>query len=137
MRFIGMVKSTEHAGPPPKALMDAMAQFCERSIKEGILIETVGLFPSAAGARIRLAGGTLTVTDGPFVEAKELIGGYAVLEVNSRKEALDQTLRFMELHREHWPGWEGETEIRQIFESSNHSTEIEPERTKQHDGLHT
>lgn len=69
-----------------------------------------------AGARVRLASGKLTVIDGPFVETKEVVGGYAVFEVKSKKEAIEQTLRFMELHKEHWPGWEGETEIRQIFE---------------------
>ncbi|MCS6288678.1 MAG: hypothetical protein H8K10_06830 [Nitrospira sp.] len=116
MRFIGMVKSAENAGPPPRALMDAMAKLCEEGIKEGTLIETTGLFPSAAGARIRLVGGKLTVTDGPFMEAKEVVGGYAVLDVKSREEAVEQTLRFMQLHKEHWPSWEGETEIRQIFE---------------------
>ncbi|MGQ0695937.1 MAG: YciI family protein [Nitrospiraceae bacterium] len=116
MRFMTMVKSLENLGPPPKALMDAIAKLSDEGIKEGTLIETGGLFPSSVGARVRLAGGKFTVTDGPFIETSEVIGGYAVVEVESRKEAIEQTMRFMELHKEHWPGWEGETEIRQIFE---------------------
>ena len=119
MRFMTMVKSAENAGPPPKALMDAMAKLGDESFKEGTMIEMAGLFPSTAGARVRLAGGKLTVADGPFIETKEVVGGYAVLRVKSKKEAIEQTLRFMQLHKEHWPEWEGETEIRQIFDNSN------------------
>jgi len=75
--------------------------------------------PSALGARVRLSGGKLTVTDGPFAEAKEVIGGYAVFQVSSKEEAIEQTVRFMELHKKHWPGWEGETEIRQVFDTTD------------------
>jgi len=74
-----------------------------------------GLYPSAAGARVRLTNGKLHVIDGPFTEAKELIGGYAIFEVPSKHEAIVWTQRFMEAHLRHWPGWEGETEIRQIY----------------------
>lgn len=116
MRFMTMVKSSENSGPPPQALMEAIAKLGEENAKAGVMTEMGGLFPSVAGARVRLAGGKLTVIDGPFVETKEIVGGYAVFEVKSKKEAIEQTLRFMELHKEHWPGWEGETEIRQIFE---------------------
>lgn len=116
MRFMMMVKSAENAGPPPKALMEAMAKLAEENARAGVMIEMGGLFPSAAGARVRLASGQLTVTDGPFLETKEVVGGYAVFEVRSKNEAIEQTVRFMQLHKEHWPGWEGETEIRQIFE---------------------
>jgi hypothetical protein len=66
------------------------------------------------GARVRLAGGKLTVTDGPFTEAKEVVGGYAVIEATSRDEAMEATVRFMQLHEEHWPAWEGECEIREL-----------------------
>ncbi len=75
--------------------------------------------PSALGARVRLSGGKLTVTDGPFAEAKEVIGGYAVFQVSSKEEAIEQTVRFMELHKKHSPGWEGETEIRQVFDATD------------------
>lgn len=119
MRFMMMVKSAENAGPPPKALMEAMANLGEENTKAGVIIEMGGLFPSAAGARVRLTCGKLTVVDGPFAESKEVVGGYAVFEVKSKKEAIEHTLRFMQLHKDHWPGWEGETEIRQIFEGSD------------------
>lgn len=116
MRFMTMVKATESSGPPPKALMDAIARLGEEAIKAGVMVETGGLLPSAMGARVRLAGGKVTVIDGPFAEAREVVGGYAVFEVKSKQEAIDWTTRFMGLHGQHWPGWQGETEIRQIFD---------------------
>jgi hypothetical protein len=119
MRFMTMVKSAETSGPPPRALMDAIAKLGEEGAKAGVMVEVGGLLPSAMGARVRVSGGRLTVTDGPFAEAKEVVGGYAVYEVKSRDEAVEWTRRFMELHREHWKGWEGETEIRQIFDASD------------------
>lgn len=75
-----------------------------------------GLLPSAMGARVAVRKGKLSVMDGPFTEAKEVIGGFAVYDVPSKEAAIEWTRRFMELHREHWPGWEGETELRQMFE---------------------
>jgi hypothetical protein len=74
-----------------------------------------GLGPTSQGARVRLAGGRVTVTDGPFAETKEVIGGYAQFELKSKEEAIQSAVRFMELHKKHWPGWQGETEIRQMF----------------------
>jgi hypothetical protein len=115
MRFMTMVKSAEKSGPPPPSLMAAIAKLGEQAAKEGVLVETGGLMPTALGARVRLTGGKLFVTDGPFMETKEVIGGYAVYEVSSKEEAIEHTRRFMQLHIDHWPGWEGETEIRQIF----------------------
>jgi hypothetical protein len=123
MRFLTTVKSPENSGTPPKQLMEAIAKLGEEATKAGVLIETGGLLPSAAGARIRLSGGKLSVTDGPFTEAKEVIGGYAIYEVKSKEEAIESTLRFMQLHKEHWPGWEGESEIRQIFNPSDFAPE--------------
>jgi hypothetical protein len=116
MRFMIMVKSTENAGPPPKGLMDAIARTGEAEMRAGRLVETGGLFPSPMGARVRLTKGALTVTDGPFTEAKEVVGGFAVWNVKSKQEAVDAAVRFMELHKTHWPGWEGEAEVRQMFE---------------------
>jgi hypothetical protein len=119
MRFMTLVKSTESSGPPPQGLMDAIAKLGEESAKAGELVETGGLYPTAAGARVRLSGGKITVTDGPFTEAKEVVGGYAVFELKSKEEAIKQAVRFMEVHKEHWPGWEGETEVRQIFDAAD------------------
>jgi hypothetical protein len=117
MRFMMIVKSAENAGPPPQALMDAIAKLGEEAARAGTLVEMGGLFPTAMGARVRLSRGQLNVTDGPFTEAKEVVGGYAVHEVKSKQEAIDAAVRFMELHKKHWPGWEGETEVRQLFEA--------------------
>jgi hypothetical protein len=117
MRFMTIVRSAENAGPPPPALMDAIAKLGEEAARAGTLVEMGGLFPTAMGARVRLSKGQLTVTDGPFTEAKEVVGGYAVHEVKSKDEAIEAAVRFMELHKKHWPGWEGETEVRQIFEA--------------------
>ena len=115
MKFMTMVKSAEGQGPPPQALMEAIAKLGEEAGRSGVMVTMGGLSPSGMGARVRLSGGKLHVTDGPFTEAKEIIGGYAVYELPSKKEAIEWTLRFMEAHQRHWPGWEGESEIRQIF----------------------
>src|SRR5262245_22941315 len=119
MRFMTMVKSAENAGPPPPALMEAIMKLGQEAMQKGAMIETGGLLPTALGARVRLAGGQLTVTDGPFTEAKEVIGGYAVYEVKSKAEAIEWTTRFMDLHKQHWPGWQGESEIRQVFSAAD------------------
>jgi hypothetical protein len=99
--------------------MDAMDKLAEDATKAGVLVESGGLLQSGAGSRVRVPGGKITVTDGPFTEAKELVGGYAILKVKSKTQAIEETLRFMQLHRQHWPGWEGEAEIRQIFSPSD------------------
>jgi hypothetical protein len=116
MRFMMIVKHAEKQGPPPKQLMDAIAKLAEEEVNAGTMLGSGGLGPTAQGARVRLSGGQLTVTDGPFTEAKEVVGGYAQFELKSKEEAIEGALRFMELHKKHWPGWEGETEIRQMFE---------------------
>jgi len=115
MRFMMMVKHAENSGPPPKELMDAIAKLSEEAAKSGTMVASGGLAPTAMSTRVRVSGGQLTKIDGPFTEAKEVVGGYAVFELKSKEEALEGALRFMELHKKHWPGWEGETEIRQIF----------------------
>ena len=116
MKFMTLVKGAENAGPPPQALIDAIGRLGMEAGKSGVMVDMGGLMPSGVGARVRVAKGKLTITDGPFTEAKEVVGGYAVYSVGSREEAIEWTRRFMEAHREHWPGWEGETELRQIWE---------------------
>jgi hypothetical protein len=115
MKFMTMVRGSEHAGPPPPALMAGIAQLGEEAAAAGVFVEMGGLHPSIAGARIRVEDGQLAVMDGPFTETKEVIGGYAVYDVQSKDEAIAWATRFMELHKQHWPGWEGECEIRQLF----------------------
>jgi hypothetical protein len=111
---MAIVKSAENGRAPAEGFTEAMAKFREESIKEGVLIDGSRLLPSEAGARLRLASGKLTVTDGPFIESKEVVGGYGVYEFKSKRDATYLMTRFMHLLAEHWPGWEGETEIRQL-----------------------
>jgi hypothetical protein len=115
MRFMMIVKHAEKQGPPPKQLMDAIAKAAEEAAKAGTMLGSGGLGPTALGARVRLSGGQVNVTDGPFTEAKEVVGGYAQFELKSKEEAVKSAVAFMELHKKHWPGWEGETEVRQMF----------------------
>jgi hypothetical protein len=115
MRFMMMVKHAENSGLPPKELMDAMASLSEEAVKAGTMLGSGGLAPTAQSTRVRVSNGQLTVTDGPFTETKEVVGGFAQFELKSKEEAIEGAVRFMELHKKHWPGWEGETEIRQIF----------------------
>ena len=116
MRFMSMVKFSEtQLAPPPKAFLEAMDQLIKKSAEAGcVMVEAGGLFPTANGARVRLSGGKVTVMDGPFTEAKEVVGGYAIFDVPSKEAMIECTTRFMELHRKHLPGWEGEAEIRQV-----------------------
>jgi hypothetical protein len=113
MLFLSIIKAADQ-GPPPQALLAAMTQLTEESLKDGSLVQTGGLSASSTGARVRLTGGKLTVTDGPYTEAKEMIGGYAMLELPSQEEAIAAAVRFLQLHTQHWPTWEGECEIRQL-----------------------
>jgi hypothetical protein len=94
--------------------MEAMGRFVEQSFKSGVLKDTAGLKPTSEGFRVRLSKNQLKVTDGPFTESKEVVGGYALVELPSRKEALEMARQFMELHRVHWPGFEGESEVRPL-----------------------
>jgi len=115
MRFMMIVKHAETQGLPPKELMDAIGKLAEQETKAGTMLGSGGLGPTALGARVRLSGGKVIVTDGPFTETNEVVGGYAEFELKSKQEAVESAVRFMELHKKHWPGWEGETEVRQMF----------------------
>jgi len=118
MRYLIFVRHPEsyRSSPPPAALMEAMGKFVERSFKDGTLVDTGGLLPSKDGVRLRLANGKLTVTDGPFSETKEVIGGWAILKADSKEEVLRIATEFMELHRKYWPAFEGEAEVRPMYE---------------------
>jgi hypothetical protein len=117
MRFMMLVKADErHFGPPDPKLLEGINRLTEEVTRTGgALLATGGLLPSAAGAKIRAGRGKLTVTDGPFSETKELIGGYAILRFNSKQEAIENGKRFMQLHLDILgPSYEGELEIRQL-----------------------
>jgi hypothetical protein len=120
MRFLSMVKHTEgKSSPPSKAMMDAVTQFMQEVAKEGcVMVQSGGLFPTSAGARVRLAGGKVTVTDGPFAEAKEVVGGYWMIEVKSRDEAIEWAKRC--------PASENEViEIRQVQEMADFPPDVQ------------
>ena len=114
MRYMMFIKHTEdYRGKTiPPALIEAMGEFVGEYSKQGKFIDGAGLKSTHKGKRVQLRGGKLRVVDGPFTESKELIGGYAIVEVESEQEALDIATRFMELHRVHWPEFEGESELR-------------------------
>ncbi|HET6836586.1 MAG TPA: YciI family protein [Gemmatimonadales bacterium] len=120
MRFMMLVKADEkNSGPPSPELLagiDKLVQDVTRS--GGELLETGGLLPSAMGAKIRAGRGKLTVTDGPFTEGKELVGGYAIFRFASKKQAIEQGKRFMQLHIDVMgSSYQGELEIRQLLDA--------------------
>jgi hypothetical protein len=94
--------------------MEAIMKLGAEAGQAGALLDTAGLLPSAAGARVGLAGGELQFTDGPFTETKELIS-YALYEVRSKAEAVEWTSRFLQLHRDLWPGWSGEADVLKVL----------------------
>jgi hypothetical protein len=117
MKYLSFIRHSEkyRETPPPPALMKAMGEFIARGRTEGTLVDTGGLLPSKDGFRIRLSSDTFTVTDGPFSESKEIIGGWAILQ-GTREQVQRAATEFMELHRKHWPGFECECEVRPMFE---------------------
>lgn len=114
MRYIVFVKSAEGVGTPPEALLESMGKEMGEAFAAGWMVDAGGLYPTAQSTEIRVTGGNLDVTDGPFTEAKEVVGGYSIIEVRSHDEAVAAARRVAELHREHWPEWEGSLEVRRI-----------------------
>ena len=117
MKYLTFIRHPESQRQvtPPAALMEAMGTFVQKSLKDGSLVDTGGLLPSKDGFRVRLANGKISTTDGPFSESKEIIGGWAIINAASKAEALRIATEFMELHRKHWPEFEGESEVRPMF----------------------
>lgn len=114
MRFLSMVRINESAGKQPsEQLMIDMGKLIEEMTQAGVLLDTAGLLPSSAGARVRLSGGKLSVKDGPFTEAKEVVGGYAILQAESKADAIELTKRFLKVHGD---DWDVECEVRQLVE---------------------
>jgi hypothetical protein len=123
MRFLSIVRIDENSGlqPSPKLMAD-MGKLMEELTREGKLIDTAGLMPTAEGTRIRLSGGKLSMVDGPFTEAKEVIGGYALLETASKEEAIEIARRFLKVHGEEW---NVECEVRQLMADGETCRSIE------------
>lgn len=119
MKFMTLVKTSSRSkattGPTPE-LMNGIMQMGMEAMQAGVMVENGGLLPIEFGATVSLADGDVTVTDGPYSEAKEWVGGYAVYNVASKEEAIGWARRFLDLHKQFWPGWEGTVEVRQIMD---------------------
>lgn len=120
MRYLFVVKSNHAAAPSPE-LMEAMHKMARREIAAGRMLDDGGLLPLAMGAQVSVGNGELKVLDGPFIETKEMIGGYAIFDLPGPDEALASAREFMQLHRDFMPGWEGTCEIRGIAGSMTKS----------------
>jgi hypothetical protein len=110
MRFLSIYKSAERSTPPTQEEMATMGKLIEEGMKAGWLLSTEGCLPSALGVRVRRSSGKVSVTDGPFTESKELVGGFAILQANSKQEAIDLARKFLSVVGE------GECELRQLYE---------------------
>jgi hypothetical protein len=116
MKFLCIYKPAKPEGTPPtqKEMME-MGKLVEEGFKSGYLVSTEGCLPTALGARVRRTGDKYKVTDGPFTEAKEVVGGFALIRANSKAEAIELTKNFLKV------AGDGETEIRQIYEEDAHA----------------
>ncbi|MGB9378688.1 MAG: YciI family protein [Mycobacteriales bacterium] len=117
MRFLMLVKldETVPAGAPPPSLFAAIEELGKEATKNGTLVDQGGLMPIAKGSELRLSGGKISVTDGPFTEAKEVIGGYSMFELRSKEEAVEEARRFLQAHVDHWPAAQVTVEVRQLM----------------------
>ena len=115
MKFLSIYKSAERGVPPSQEEMTKMGKLVEDGMKAGFLLATEGCLPSALGARVRISGGKVTVTDGPFTEAKEVVGGFAILRANSKEEAVEMAKNFLQVVGD------GECELRQLYEAGQNT----------------
>ena len=112
MRFLSMIRLDETTGQvPSEQLMTDMGKLIDEMTRKGVLIRTAGLRPTAEGARVRLRHGKLSTVDGPFTETKEVVGGFAILEAGSLREAIELTRQFLKIHGD---TWDIECEVRQL-----------------------
>ncbi len=121
MRFMMLVKANkdfEAGAPPNPELMAAIAKLAEAETARGAMVSAGGLLPSSHGVRVNAKNGKTIVTDGPFAETKELVGGFAIFDFDTKEEAIENGRQFMQLHADILgPSYEGELEIRPMFES--------------------
>jgi hypothetical protein len=112
MRFLSMIRINEKAGQvPSEQLMHDMGKLIDEMTREGVLVRTAGLRPTAEGMRVRLRQGQLSTVDGPFIETKEVVGGFAILEAETMQKAIELTKRFLRVHGDEW---DIECEVRQL-----------------------
>lgn len=119
MRFLSIYKTAERNTPPSQEEMATMGKLIEEGMKKGWLLGTEGCLPSALGARVRRSRGSISVTDGPFTEAKELVGGFAILQANSKAEAVELAREFLKI------AGDGECELRQLYDGQACCAEVE------------
>ncbi|MFJ6573050.1 YciI family protein [Streptomyces sp. NPDC091292] len=115
-RYLSLIRIDENNAPadgPSEALMQRMGELIEEMTKAGVLLDTGGLLPTSDGVRVHWEGGKTSVTDGPFTETKEVIGGYAMLQAKDRAEAVEWTKRFLQVHE---PYWTVTCEVREVVE---------------------
>jgi hypothetical protein len=115
MRFIAVLRASEMAGFPPPALLEGIAKLGAEATSAGVLVDTAGLLPSDTATQVSVRGGELSVTHGRPDESTMPVAAYAIYDVPTRDDVVEWTTRFMELHRRVWPGWTGESEIRQLI----------------------
>ena len=115
MRYMYLVMTSPDIGPPPARLMAEVDKMAAQAVKDGMMIGGGGLMPISQAVRVRVKGGKLSVTDGPFTESKEVLGGYAIFEFPNREAAVKSMIDFMELHRLYGEGWEGVCEMREMM----------------------
>lgn len=118
MRFLSIYKHEERTTPPTAAEMETMGKLIEEGFKAGWLLSTEGCLPSALGVRVRRSNGKLSVTDGPFTEAKEVVGGFAILKASSKEDAIELARKFLQV------AGEGECELRQLYEMNGEQTDL-------------
>jgi hypothetical protein len=122
MQYMMLVKATkdsEACAPPNPELMAAIAKLAEEATARGVMVTAGGLLPSSEGVRVRVSGGKTFITDGPFAETRELVGGFAIFNLESREEAVKMATDFMQLHADILgPTYEGELEVRPMFDSA-------------------
>lgn len=134
MRFMILVKASadsEAGVMPSEELLTAMGNFNEELATAGILVEADGLHPSSKGARVRFSGDKRTVTDGPFIETKELVAGYWIWDVKSKEEAIEWVKRCPNP----MPGTDSDIEIRQIFSAEDFGPELTPQAREQEERI--
>ncbi len=122
MRYLRIYKAPERGAPTPEQ-MAKLGKMIEEQMKAGTLLATEGCCPTAAGARVRISGSNISVTDGPFTESKEVIGGFAILKANSKAEAIEMAKIFLQAMGE------GECEVRELFETGSATNPHNAERT--------
>jgi hypothetical protein len=116
MQYMFLTSGAETGKVPPQRMIDEIEKLTEQEMAAGRMLARGGLLPTAMGsARIESRRGKLKLTDGPFAETKEVLGGFAIFEFATREDAIAAAERFMELHSKYWPEWEGVCEMRPMF----------------------